>query len=136
VFLGDASAEEWGLIGSYSERRRFHAGDVIVKVGESDRALIIVLEGALETVAERRGKQRRLSPAPAGSVVGEVGFLDGRPRSASVIASSDGELLRMSFASFETLAAVNPRLGHRILLNLGQILAERLRALTDVVMAR
>jgi CRP/FNR family cyclic AMP-dependent transcriptional regulator len=108
----------------------------VVGVGELDRSLLIVLEGDLETIAERRGRQRRLSPAPAGSVVGELGFLDGRPRSATVVAVTDGELLRMSAASFETLAAANPRLGRMILFDLARILAFRLRALTDALMAR
>ena len=136
VFLGEASVEDWAVIVAHCERRRFRSGDVVVTAGDVDRSLLIVVEGELETVAERRGRSRRLSPAPAGSVVGELGFLDGQPRSASVIATTDGELLRMSAASFESLAAVNPRLGRMMLWDLGRILAIRLRALTDVVMTR
>jgi SulP family sulfate permease len=136
LFLPDATVEEWALIGSYCERRRFRAGEVIFDAGEHDRSLIIVLDGSLDTVASRKSRQRRLSPAPAGSVVGEIGFLDGGPRSAAAIAASDGELLRMTFESFETLSAINPRLGQAMLLDLGRILAARLRTLTDVVMAR
>ncbi|MCU1389274.1 MAG: hypothetical protein JWL72_2612 [Ilumatobacteraceae bacterium] len=135
-FLGDATVEDWAVLVSHCERRRFHQGEVVVRFGDVDRSLLIVLEGELETVAERRGRTRRLSPAPAGSVVGELGFLDGRPRSASVIAASDGELLRLSVASFETLAAMNPRLGRSMLFDLGKILAGRLRALTEIVMSR
>ena len=136
TFLGDATVDDWSVVISHCERRRFRSGDVVVQLGDIDRSLLIVVEGDLESVAERKGRTRRLSPAPAGSVVGELGFLDGRPRSASVIAVTDGEILRMSATSFESLAAVHPRIGRMILSDLGRILATRLRALTDVVMSR
>jgi CRP/FNR family cyclic AMP-dependent transcriptional regulator len=136
LFLDGATVEDWTEVVGHCERRRFQREEIVVRVGELDRSLLIVLEGDLETIAERRGRQRRLSPAPAGSVVGELGFLDGRPRSATVVAVTDGELLRMSAASFETLAAANPRLGRMILFDLARILAFRLRALTDALMAR
>ena len=136
TFLADATVDDWAAVIDHCERRRFHRGDVVIQFGDVECSLLIVLEGDLETVAERRGRKRRLSPAPAGSVVGELGFLDGQPRSASVIAVTDGELLRMSVSSFESLAAVNPRVGRMMLFDLGRILACRLRALTEMVMAR
>jgi len=132
-FLDQASTDDWALVGAHSERRRFRTGEVIVKAGDLDRSLMIVLDGELETSIEKKGRQHRLSPAPAGTVVGELGFLDGRPRSANVIATMDGELLRMSVTAFDSLAAANPRLGRMILFDLGCVLAHRLRALTDVV---
>jgi CRP-like cAMP-binding protein len=135
-FLGEATTDDWALIGSLCERRRFSTGEVLCRAGEIDRSLLVVLDGELTTMAERRGRRRSLSPAGAGSVVGEVGFLDGQPRSATVVASTDGELLRLSFSAFERLAAVNPRLGNAILFDLGRILAARLRTLTDVIMTR
>lgn len=135
-FLGSAHPDDWAIVGAHCERRRFRAGEVIVRTGEVDRSLLVLLDGRLETVVERRGRARTLSTSPAGSVVGELGFLDGRPRSATVIAATDGELLRMSFAAFETLSATHPRLGRTILLDLGSALAHRVRTLTDVVTAR
>lgn len=136
MFLADATVDDWAAVLAHSERRRFHSGDTVIRAGDVDRSLLIIMEGDLETVAERRGKRRRLSPAPAGSVVGELGFIDGKARSASVIALTDGELLRMSRSSFESLAAVNPHLGRMVLFDLAVILADRLRSLTEIVMAR
>lgn len=135
-FLDGAQPDDWAIVGAHCERRRFRAGDVILRTGELDRSLLIVLDGRLDTVVERRGRSRTLSSAPPGTVVGELGFLDGRPRSATVTAATDGELLRMSIGSFETLSATHPRLGRMMLFDLGCVLAHRLRTLTDVVVAR
>jgi CRP-like cAMP-binding protein len=66
-------------------------------------------------------------------VVGEVAFLDGAPRSAELVAETEGELRRLSLESFESLAARHPELGRAILFDLGRITATRLRWLTDRV---
>ncbi len=63
--------------------------------------------------------------------MGELGFLDGLPRSADVVATKDGELLRLSRADFESLAAAEPALGHLILSDLGRVVAQRLRRMTE-----
>ena len=77
LFLTDATVEDWALVVDHCERRRFRAGEIVVRFGDVDRSLMIVMEGNLEAVAERRGRRHTLSPAPSGSVVGELGFLDG-----------------------------------------------------------
>jgi len=62
-----------------------------------------------------------------------MAFLDGRPRAATIRALTDGDLLRLSFESFEILSARHPELGRAILLDLGRILAARLRQANDVI---
>ncbi len=62
-----------------------------------------------------------------------MAFLDGRPRAATIRALTDGELLRLSFESYEVLAARYAELGRAILLDLGRILAARLRQANEVI---
>jgi CRP-like cAMP-binding protein len=62
-----------------------------------------------------------------GSVLGEIAFFDGKPRSASVRALTDTELLRLSADAFEVLSTRHPDVGRKILLDLGRVLALRLR---------
>jgi CRP/FNR family transcriptional regulator, cyclic AMP receptor protein len=67
----------------------------------------------------------------APSVLGEIAFLDGGPRSASLVAETDGELVRFDMDAFEALAAAEPDLGRRIALDLGRVAAVRLRLLSE-----
>jgi CRP/FNR family transcriptional regulator, cyclic AMP receptor protein len=53
-------------------------------------------------------------------VLGEVAFLDGGPRSATLFAITDGELLRLRLESFEVLSARDPELGRAILFDLAR----------------
>jgi CRP/FNR family transcriptional regulator, cyclic AMP receptor protein len=119
-FLPSRPPRDWERIDRYAERLRFSAGDVIVREGDRDTSFAIVLSGSLAV---------DLPWAPrveTGSVFGEIAFLTGAPRSATVRAEADGELLRMSRDAFDVLAARHPELGRSIALELGRIVAERL----------
>ena len=103
----------------HAETLVFRPGDIVLKPGQHDRALYLLVDGWLR--------------APSGVIhpittLGEAAFLDGAPRAVDVEAMSDGEMLRLSFEGFEALAARNPALGGDILLDLGRILSARLRA--------
>lgn len=132
-FLAGCREEEWRSIAARSERRRFRAGEQIIASGDSDGALLIILEGEVYTSIGSGRRMRMLSVSPAGSVVGELGFLDGLARSADVVASTDGELLRLNRADFDALAAAEPGLGRLILSDLGRLVAMRVRRLTERV---
>jgi CRP/FNR family transcriptional regulator/CRP/FNR family cyclic AMP-dependent transcriptional regulator len=64
----------------------------------------------------------------AGDLFGEVGFFDGLPRSADVVALEDAEALVLTQAAFQRLRLTHPRLALRFVLDLGRILGERFRA--------
>ena len=129
VFLPDRSNEDWAKLLTYAETRRFRAGEVIIRLGEMDRALYLVYDGRLDVLIPYGGgpSLRRFTTVGAGSVIGEQAFLDGKPRSATIRAASDGELLRLSFEAFELLAAREPELARAFLFDLGRILSLRLR---------
>ena len=130
-FLADCYAEDWERLERYGARRRFRAGETIVRQGEVSRSLIIVLSGELVFVTTNSaGHERLLGILPAPTLVGEVGFFDPGPRSGTLLARSDGELLQLNFTQFEALAASSPSLARTILLDAGRIVAIRLRRAT------
>jgi CRP-like cAMP-binding protein len=117
-FLDGRSDEDWGMLLDHAETRIFRPGELVLVAGEQDRALYLLVDGWVR--------------APSGVVhpittLGEGAFLDGAPRAVSVEAMTEGEMLRLSYDGFEALAARNPALGRDILLNVGRILAARLR---------
>ncbi len=128
VFLADCLEEDWERIARYCTRRRFRAGEIVVRAGDIDRSLAIVTTGGLDyIVTDGAGAERVANRVDAPSVIGEVAFFDAGPRSGTLRARTDGELLRLGFAEFESLAATSPSLARMILLDAGRILAARLR---------
>ena len=75
-----------------------------------------------------------VSYAP-GVAFGEIGLLEGRARSADAIAEDDAVVLELPRENYERLATERPALHGRLLLNLGMLLASRVRALTDELRA-
>ena len=130
LLLADASEEEWATLLAHTRTRRFGPGDAIVTAGAADQSLYLVLEGQLEVLATGRGRRgyRRLASVAAGSVIGELSFFDGGGRSALVRAVTSAVLAEMSRSEFDALATASPDLARRLLLDLGRILAQRLRA--------
>jgi CRP-like cAMP-binding protein len=84
----------------------------------------MVVGGQLDVAVPGAGAHR----VGSGTVIGEVAFFDGQPRSADITAAGDVELLVLSYESFEQLAAADPPLAQLLLLDLGRFLAQRLRA--------
>jgi CRP/FNR family cyclic AMP-dependent transcriptional regulator len=136
LFLGLRDQEDWARVLAHTERLRFHAGQILIREGEVDRSLFIVAVGELEVLLRGpTGQQRSVATIGAGSITGEVAFVDGGPRSATIRARVDGELARLSFEQYEALAARHPELGRAILLDVARILAARLRSADEALAA-
>ena len=131
AYLADRSAADWEAITERAETRLFHPGETIVAAGEQDQALYLLVEGLVGAVLP--GAEQPFKEFDAPTVLGEVAFFDRGPRSATLVALTDCELLRLSMQAFEVLAAHHPDLGRAILVDLGRILARRLRHATDLL---
>ncbi|HEX6714788.1 MAG TPA: cyclic nucleotide-binding domain-containing protein [Thermoleophilaceae bacterium] len=134
VFLPDRSERDWEKLLAHTDSRQFRPGDTVIKAGVVDRSLSIVTEGTLAMfLPQKGGGEKEFKTIEAPSVIGELCFVDGGPRSSTLKAVTDGELRRLSYESFEVLAAREPELARAILFDLGRIISLRLRTLTDFV---
>ena len=122
LFLAGASAADWAAIFTFAEPRDFTEGEQIVAEGAPDRALYFLTEGSVRLMG---GGLFKTIDAP--SVLGEIAFLDGGPRSAALWGASDGQLARFDRDAYEALSAPDADLGGRIALDLGRVAALRLR---------
>ena len=133
AFLARFDDDDVAALLEHAEVRRVRAGQTLIHVGDTDTSLFVVTDGTLEARLPRRRRPVRLSTLTTGSVVGELSFFDGRPRSAEVVAVTDAEVVRLSPEGFDALSAAHPALGRRILLDLARVLAGRLRASNESV---
>jgi len=69
----------------------------------------------------------------APSVLGELAFFDAQPRSATLDAVTDVEVVRLDTAAFDRLLEHEPALAHAMLRDLARILALRLRMASEVI---
>jgi CRP/FNR family transcriptional regulator, cyclic AMP receptor protein len=131
LFLPTATASDWATIFGYAEVLRIGAGLALVQAGEMDRALYLLTEGSIGVRLPRDESPFKVIDAP--SVLGELAFFDGLPRSATLVADSDIEVVRLDAAGFARLTENEPALAQSMLLDLARILSLRLRLASAVI---
>lgn len=134
-FMRNRSAEDWAELLAQTEVVQFKNGDVVLSHGEVHRALYLVLTGELQVVVPGvEGGHAHVETLAAGCIFGEQSFLDGKPRSATVRAITNGELRLLPWTAFEYLSASNPHLALGILFDIGCVLSERLRRMNQLIL--
>jgi CRP/FNR family transcriptional regulator, cyclic AMP receptor protein len=85
--------EDWKQLFGFTSNRRVMAGDALIRHGEPNRTLYFVLHGQLEVIIHSGDglSMGRVALVGAGSVLGELAFFDGGPRSAGAWAVDDCE---------------------------------------------
>ncbi len=103
------------------------AGTVIAREGEPGVGLFILLDGTAEVSIGGR-KKATLGP---GEFFGEIALLDGGPRTATVMAKTDVQLLGLTEWVFRGLMSEHPTIALKTL----QQMAGRLRVATKAATA-
>jgi CRP-like cAMP-binding protein len=127
-FLADLHEADLAVVLQYTQARLYAPGDVAVHVGEVDRSFFIISRGSFEVLLPTDDGPRRVRLLEPGDLFGEVGFFDGLPRTADVVALEEAEALVLTATAFQRLRLTHPRLALRFVLDLGRILGERFRA--------
>jgi SulP family sulfate permease len=141
LFGAGLEPAELDLLRARVTERRVAKGEAVFRKGDSGDAMYALLAGQIGIWLPSEGKdgkaardRRMVSYAP-GVVFGELGLMEGRPRSADAIAERNAVLLELSRENYERLTAEQPALTGKLLLNIGLLLASRIRALTDELRA-
>jgi predicted acylesterase/phospholipase RssA/CRP-like cAMP-binding protein len=101
------------------------AGDVIITEGEPGDGLFVVVSGRLRVSVTVQGTERVLHDLGRGSIIGEIALLSNRPRSATIRAARDSDLLLLSVGAFRSIVERNPA----VLGELARLLVDRLLAI-------
>jgi hypothetical protein len=91
-----------------TEPHTFSQGQVILEEGASGDSIFFIKSGHAKVTAHILGKHIELATLSPGDVFGEVAFLTGRPRTASVTALNNLEVIEFSKALLEEIFARYP----------------------------
>jgi CRP/FNR family cyclic AMP-dependent transcriptional regulator len=91
-------------------------GEVLVREGDTDDHLYVVASGVLGVIkAAGTDNELTINTIRPGDVVGELSFLDGATRYASLVAMSSTRVLGLSRGDLEGLLDKNPQLVYRVM---------------------
>lgn len=127
--------DELFLISTTASERRFIKGTLIIEEKTLDRDIFVLCEGRvrieLRLPTGCAGGFRQVFNIRHGQVFGEVSYLDGIARSASVRAWGNVRVLILNADKLDALLKNHPELGYKFMRNLGRLVCRRLRNSND-----
>ena len=114
----------------------FQAGEIIFKAGDPSDSMLVILQGRASVMVHLGQRDIRLSSMRRGGVVGEMGFLDRAPRSATVVAQEPLLAYVLTREAFDVLREQWPETAYILIKNLTLNLAVRLRHTNRLALAR
>jgi predicted acylesterase/phospholipase RssA/CRP-like cAMP-binding protein len=106
---------------------RLEGGDTLCRQGDPGDALWVVARGRLHVLVETdAGHARLVDTVGRGALVGEMALLLDEPRTATVVAARDSELIRIARDEFQRLLDDHPTVAQGV----ARLLGERLKRTT------
>jgi CRP-like cAMP-binding protein len=112
--------KELRLVGRASDQVRVPTGKILVEEGGVGHEFFLILEG--QAVVRRGG--RRIAMLGPGQYFGEMALLDRGPRTATVVADTDMNLLVLGQREFAGLLDQVPTLSYKLLATMAARLRE------------
>ena len=122
--FADLDTSERGLLATETKIRSLNRGDVLVRQGDPADDLYIVLTGRFSVTIE--GRREPIAEIGPDQPIGEIAFLTGGVRTATVTAMRDSVVLRLEREDFERLSTKCPSIWR----TLTNTLSHRLAATT------
>ena len=133
--LMQLSLEDATVVVSYMQPKRIAEGVVFIKEGDAKDTgyMVLVLDGevTVENIVVSRTSQVTINVLGAGSLVGEMGLVDGEPRSATCTATTDLRCAILTRAALGDLMTDEPAIGGKLMMAVSLRIAERLRDTAD-----
>ncbi|HRJ26983.1 MAG TPA: cyclic nucleotide-binding domain-containing protein [Fimbriimonadaceae bacterium] len=123
--LGDIDA-----IDVVCETRDLAPDETLVKVGEASQDIMIILEGRVKVVS---ASGQEIGEFRQGNLIGEIAFLDKKPRTASLIATNPCKVLIIPADRLRQLTLERPGLAAVLYRNIAMALCDRLRLANEQI---
>lgn len=132
--LMQLSLEEARVVVRYMQPRQIAEGTVFIREGDEDTGfMVLVLDGevTVETIVVSRVSPITVTVLGAGSMHGDLGLIDGLPRSASCTASTDLSCAVLGRDGVLQLLKDDPATCAKLMIAISMRIGERLRDNTD-----
>ncbi len=114
-------------------RRLYRKNTVVITEGDDTNSLYILLSGSANAIqSDQSGRQLVINRFQPYDAFGEMSFLDGSPRSASVVTNTPCEVMIIPRKRFQALVAERPEIAWDIILYLLSRLRQATRQINDL----
>ncbi len=108
--FSDFTQEEFNEFTKRMIIRTMPAGTAIIKEGDRGRSVYILTRGAVKVYSTIRGKNVELAALHASDFFGEIAFLTGKPRTATVETTEESDVLEVEEGDLTEMIGKSPRM--------------------------
>jgi CRP/FNR family transcriptional regulator, cyclic AMP receptor protein len=119
------------LLAFTSERLEYMAGDELFHQGDYGDAAYIILDGEADVMVDTPNGAVKVATLGKNDIIGEIAVLCDVPRTATVVAHTDLETLRVSKDGFFHLVTQFPQVGIEVMSEIASRLHHTTQALTE-----
>ena len=120
---------------AYMQPRKIPQGTTFIKEGDTEHTdfMLLLLDGevTIETIVVSRTEPITVTVLGPGSLIGEMGLLDGEPRSASCTAITNLRCAILTRDALNKLLNDQPRIAAKLMMAISLRIAERMRESQD-----
>jgi CRP-like cAMP-binding protein len=127
--------EEAGWIAVLGQKMDAPAGETVVAEGDTSRSFFVIEDGEMEVRKHAQGGDRTLATLGTRDMFGFMAFVDGKPRSASVVATSDCVLDKVEPDALEKATHLNFTVSFKFLGTLCRVLGRTYRDTANNILA-
>jgi small-conductance mechanosensitive channel len=121
------SMEELQRLAKATVGHVFAPGETLIRAGDEGSSMFVVHDGKVAVQVPDRTGSRTVAVMTEGNFFGEMALFTGEPRSASVVAMGETEVLEIGHAAMKHLFDTNPSLAESISLTIAERQADLAR---------
>ena len=108
------STEELRQLATGTVGHVFAPGETLIRAGDEGSSMFVVHNGRVQVQVSDNGRPRTVAVLSEGNFFGEMGLFTGEPRTASVVAIEETEVLEIGHAAMKHIFETNPDLAESI----------------------
>lgn len=118
-FFSDLADEELETVASIVTDETFAIGETVFEEGQQGESLFIIKKGDVKACKMTpEGELLTLTHMEKGEIFGEMSFLDGSVRSATIVSTSDLNCFVMNKSDFDKFVDSHPKIVFKLLKNM------------------
>ncbi len=133
--FGGLSESALQLILDAASTRKLSAGDYLFQEGDAAESVFVLHSGRVSIEKSLNSKPITLGQLAAGDCIGEMALIDFQPRSASVRAEIECDVIEIPARSLRSLLKDDLEQYTMIMMNMGREVSRRLRRADERLMA-
>ncbi|PYS70225.1 MAG: hypothetical protein DMF69_14255, partial [Acidobacteria bacterium] len=104
------SVDETGVLAQAAVRHVFAPGELVIREGEEGASMFVVHKGRVKVQINENGRAKAVATLNEGDFFGEMALFTGEPRTASVVAVEETEVLEIGHSAMKQVFDRNPDL--------------------------